>query len=73
VLHKRLVALAVKSLVVRPRNWDEYSKKVKPDRRDALALLSSLDRFPAGNTEALSVIRVPADDEEKARSDAALT
>lgn len=69
VLHKRLVALGVKSLVVRPRNWDEYSKKVKTDRRDALALLSSLDRYLAGNKEALTVIRVPSDDEEKARSD----
>jgi hypothetical protein len=29
VLHKRLVALGVKSRVVRPRNWDEYSKKGK--------------------------------------------
>ena len=69
VLHKRLVALGVKSLVVRPRNWDEYSKKVKTDRRDALALLSSLDRYLAGNAEALAVIRVPSDEEEKARSD----
>ena len=69
VLHKRLVALGVNSLVVRPRNWDEYSKKVKTDRRDALALLSSLDRYLAGNKEALSVIRVPSDEEEKARSD----
>lgn len=69
VLHKRLVALGVKSLVVRPRNWDEYGKKVKTDRRDALALVSSLDRYLAGNKEALTVIRVPADDEERARSD----
>jgi transposase len=69
VLHKRLVALGVKSLVVRPRNWDEYSKKVKTDRRDALALLSSLDRYLAGNKEALTVIRVPSDEEERARSD----
>jgi transposase len=68
VLHKRLVALGVKSRVVRPRNWDEYSKKVKTDRRDALALLSCLDRYLAGNQEALTVIRVPSDDEEKARS-----
>ena len=44
VLHRRLVGLGVKSLVVRPRNWDEYGKKVKTDRRDALALVSCLDR-----------------------------
>ncbi len=44
VLHRRLVRLGVKNLVVRPRNWDEYGKKVKTDRRDALALVSCLDR-----------------------------
>ena len=33
VLHRRLVAAGVKNLVVRPRNWDEYGKKVKTDRR----------------------------------------
>jgi transposase len=69
VLHKRLVALGVKNVVVRPRNWDEYGKKVKTDRRDALALVSCLDRYLAGNHEALTVIRVPTDAEERARSD----
>ncbi len=68
VLHKRLVALGVQSVVVRPRNWDEYGKKVKTDRRDALALVSCLDRYLAGNSEALTVIRVPSDAEEQARS-----
>src|SRR5664280_788682 len=61
VLHKRLVALGIKNYVVRPRNWDEYGKQVKTDRRDARALLSCLDRYLAGNHEALTVIRVPAD------------
>ena len=69
VLHKRLVALGIKNYVVRPRNWDEYGKQVKTDRRDARALLSCLDRYLAGNHEALTVIRVPADQEERARSD----
>lgn len=69
VLHKRLVALGVKNVVVRPRNWDEYGKKVKTDRRDALALVSCLDRYLAGNHGALTVIRVPTDTEERTRSD----
>ena len=68
VLHRRLVGLGIKNLVVRPRNWDEYGKKVKTDRRDALALLSCLDRYVAGNTEALTSIRVPAEAEEQSRS-----
>jgi len=68
VLHKRLVQLGIKNVVVRPRNWDEYGKKVKTDRRDALALVSCLDRYLAGNTAALNVLRVPADAEEHDRS-----
>ena len=68
VLHRRLEGLGVKSLVVRPRNWDEYGKKVKTDRRDALALVSCLDRYVAGNTEALTSIRVPTEAEEQSRS-----
>jgi transposase len=68
VLHRRLIGLGVKNLVVRPRNWDEYGKGVKTDRRDALALVSCLDRYVAGNTEALTSIRVPTESEERSRS-----
>ena len=68
VLHRRLIRLGVKNLVVRPRNWDEYGKHEKTDRRDALALVSCLDRYVAGNTEALSSIRVPTEAEERSRS-----
>jgi transposase len=67
-LHRRLLGLGIKSIVVRPRNWDEYGKKVKTDRRDALALVSCLDRFVAGNTEALTSIRIPTEAEEQSRS-----
>jgi transposase len=67
-LHRRLERLGIKSIVVRPRNWDEYGKKVKTDRRDALALVSCLDRYVAGNTEALISIRVPTEAEEQSRS-----
>ncbi len=67
VLHRRLVAMGVNNRVVRPRNWDEYGKKVKTDNRDALALCAMLDRHLAGNTEALCVIRVPSEAEEQAR------
>jgi transposase len=67
-LHRRLLRLGIKSIVVRPRNWDEYGKKVKTDRRDALALVSCLDRFVAGNIEALTSIRIPTETEEQSRS-----
>ncbi|MDR2676265.1 MAG: IS110 family transposase [Opitutaceae bacterium] len=67
VLHRKLVALGIKNVVVRPRDWDEYHKKVKTDRRDALALCGMLERHLAGNTEALCVIRVPSEAEEQSR------
>ena len=67
VLHRKLAALGIKNVVVRPRDWDEYHKKVKTDRRDALALCGMLDRHLAGNTEALCVIRVPGEAEEQSR------
>lgn len=68
VLHRRLERLGVHNVVVRPRNWDEYGRKVKTDRRDALALVGCLDRFLAGNRQALTVIRIPGVEEERRRS-----
>ena len=35
VLHRKLEALGIENLVVRPCNWDEYGKRVKTDKRDA--------------------------------------
>jgi transposase len=69
VLHRRLEKMGVRNRVVRPRNWDEYGKKVKTDRRDALALVGCLDRYLAGNTEALSIIVVPSEQQEQQRAE----
>jgi hypothetical protein len=38
VLHRRLVALGVQNLIVRPRDWSTYGERVKTDSRDAGAL-----------------------------------
>src|ERR1035437_5480809 len=38
-LHRKLTALGVTNYVVRPRDWDEYGKKVKTDKRDAKQLV----------------------------------
>jgi transposase len=67
-LHRRLAALGVTNYVVRPRDWDEYGQKVKTDKRDARELVLSLDRYVSGNTKAFSVVRVPSEAEEQARS-----
>ena len=67
-LHRKLLALGITNYVVRPRDWDEYSKKVKTDKRDAKALVLELDRYISGNHSAFCVVRVPAEAEEQARS-----
>jgi transposase len=67
-LHRQLTALKVTNYVVRPRNWDEYGRKDKNDKRDARELALGLDRLVGGNTKAFSVVRVPSEAEEQARS-----
>lgn len=68
VLHRRLTAMGVHNLVVRPRDWSNYGERVKTDSRDANALCSCLDRYLAGNRGALAVVRVPGEAEEAARA-----
>src|SRR5664280_1184058 len=67
-LHRKLTALGVTNYVVRPRDWDEYGKKVKTDKRDAKQLVLHLDRYVAGNRDAFCVVRVPTENEEQRRS-----
>src|SRR5215470_1681444 len=57
-LHRKLVEVGVKNVVVRPQNWDELHKGVKTDKSDALGLVQRLDRYVRGNRRALAVIRV---------------
>ena len=68
VLHRKLEALGVKSLVIRPRDWDEYGSKVKTDGRDARELCGCLDRYLAGNERALTVVRAPSLEQERERA-----
>jgi transposase len=67
-LHRRLERMGVTNYVIRPRDWDEYGKKVKTDKRDALAMAQCLDRYVGGNREAFCVVRVPTEAEEQKRS-----
>jgi transposase len=68
VLHRRLEAMGVHNLVVRPRDWSTYGERVKTDGRDAGALCSCLDRYLSGNRGALAVVWIPSEAEEAARS-----
>jgi transposase len=67
VLHRQLVALGVRNLVVQPVCLDEHHKGVNHDKSDARALALRLDRYVAGNTKALATVRVPAEAEEQKR------
>jgi transposase len=66
-LHRQLLEMGVKNVVVRPQNWDELGRKVKTDKTDALALTQRLDRYVQGNRHALAVITVPTPEQEQAR------
>ena len=67
-LHRRLVAMGIENLVVRPQNWDERHRRVNTDKTDAGAMLGRLDRWLAGNTEALVVVNVPEPEQEMLRA-----
>src|SRR5208283_2381488 len=67
-LHRQLAKIGLTNYVIRPRDWDEYGKKVKTDKRDALAMALCLDRYVGGNREAFCVVRVPTEAEEQKRS-----
>jgi transposase len=67
-LHRKLEKLGATNYVVRPRDWDEYHKKVKTDKRDAKELALHLDRYVTGNRETFCVVRVPTEAQEQERS-----
>jgi transposase len=66
-LHRQLVALGVKNLVVQPVCLDEHHKGVNHDKSDARELAQRLDRYVSGNTHSLATVRVPAPEEEQKR------
>jgi transposase len=67
-LHRKLEKMGATNYVVRPRDWDEYGKKVKTDKRDAKELGLHLDRYVSGNQDAFCVVRVPSSEQEQERS-----
>lgn len=67
-LHRKLEKMGITNYVVRPRDWDEYGRKVKTDKRDAKQLALHLDRYVDGNRDAFCVVRVPSPEQEQERS-----
>ena len=67
-LHRELAALGVKNVVIQPVCLDERHKGVNHDKSDARELCLRLDRFVAGNTRALALVRVPTPEQERKRA-----
>src|SRR6266705_3763683 len=67
-LQRKLSALGIHCHVVCPQKLDERNKRVKTDGLDAKALCLKLDRFVQGNRDALALVRVPTEEEERSRA-----
>jgi len=67
-LHRKLTATDIENIVIRPLVLDEYRKRVKTDKTDALALAKRLDAYVRGNRKAFAVVRVPTEQEERERT-----
>jgi transposase len=67
-LARRLKAQGVEPVVMCPQRLDERCRRVNTDRRDVRAIASRLDRYLAGNTEALVPVRIPSELEEDQRA-----
>jgi transposase len=67
-LHRKLIEMGIKNLVVVAGRLDAYGRKVNNDRTDALALALKLSRYVAGEEEALAIVHVPTLEEEQRRA-----
>jgi len=67
-LARCLEAQGVEAVVMCPQKLDERCKRVVTDRRDVRAIAGRLDRYLAGNDEALVKVRVPTEPEEDERA-----
>jgi len=68
MLQRQLSALGIACYVVCPQKLDEQNRRVKTDGLDAKALCLKLDRFVQGNRDALAIVRVPSEQEERSRA-----
>ena len=68
-LHRQLVELGVKNLVVAPKAMGgAEAKRQKTDKRDSAQLCDGLDRYLRGQDKALSVVAVPTVEQEQNRA-----
>lgn len=69
VLARELQEMGVECLVMAPVDLDERRKGINNDRRDALEIARRLDRYMAGNPQALDLVRIPSQEEERRRDE----
>jgi transposase len=67
-LARGLQSRGVEPVVMCPQQLDERCKRVQTDKRDSRAIASRLDRYLAGNDEALVKVRIPSEKEEDQRA-----
>ena len=67
-LARRLQSQGIEAVVMSPQRLDERCKRVNTDKRDSRAIASRLDRFLAGNEEALVKVGIPSEQEEDERA-----
>lgn len=67
-LHRDLLKLGVRNVVIQPVCLDERRTGVNHDKSDARELAQRLDRYVAGNKHALATVRVPSLEEEQKRA-----
>ena len=66
-LHRDLVKLGIKNLVVAPKAMGQ-DKRQKTDRRDSAELVDQLDRYLRGNRKALNPVAIPTTEQEQKRA-----
>jgi len=70
VLARRLQDIGIECIVMAAQQLDERKKRVQTDDLDAMEIASRLDRYLAGNTKALAVVKIPTLEQERKRSEA---
>jgi len=69
VLARAVIAMGVECIVMAAQQLDERRKRVQTDDLDAQQIASRLDRYLAGNTKALTVVKIPTLQQEQQRSE----
>ena len=65
---RRMEAMGVEVHVIAPQNWDEQGKRQVNDKHDALVMCRRLSEYLAGHHKALSIVRIPSQEEEARRT-----